>query len=328
MELPALVESYLGDERPKTVLTLGDDDLAVFTSDTLLLYRAESLLRDAELSQYPTNATSLGVRGGRRKTTVILGYPTETRQFTVQNSHADAVVEQLLGTILRTTGSIDANESIAGVYRFSDLTVVVTESRLLKQIGTNIWGGEYDEFPFAQVERVTFEQGQVATQVVLSVGGRSERIKAPNEEAPRLRETLIDAVISFHNADSLEEFNGRRSTEPTGRSAVSAVALDESISPLIESETPRDTDQSESWQSARETPSTTGRNESVSQYARSENPPGGDDRATGDSTTEGANVTAQLTALAQTVERQQEILERQAARIEELERDIERLRKD
>lgn len=326
MELPALVERHLGDTVPETVLTLGDDDLAVFTSDELLLYRAESLLRDATLSQYPTTATSLGVKAGRRKTTVILGYATEQRQFTVRNSRADAVVEQLLGKMLRTTGSIDKDESVAGVYRFSDLTVVVTEARLLKQIGTNIWEGEYDEFRFEHVERVTFEQGQVATQVVLSVGGRSERIKVPSEEAPRLRQTLTEAVLSFHDADSLVEFNGRHKTESTGGSAVSAVALDESISPLIESESPTHQGQSESWQSVdawdtSETGKPTG--ESVGQYTGSDESASGDD-----STTDDSNVTAQLTTLAQTVERQQELLEHHAARIEELERDIERLSQD
>ena len=301
MDLPALVERVIDDEPPETVLALGEDDLAVFTSDELLFYRGESLLRDAELSRYPTNAVGLRVQPGRRKSTIVIDYQTEQRQFTVQNSHADRVVERLLAGILTTTGVIDGDESLGGVYRFSDLTVVVTETKLLKQIGTDIWGGEYDAFPFEQVDALSFERGRIATQVVLSVDGRSERIKAPHEEAPHLRQTLTDALLSFHGDESLEAFNAQSESQQSTRSAVSAVALDESIPPLIESETTRQTSQPKALQSV-----------------------GGRDTAI----TDEPDSTPQLTALARTVERQQELLEQQAARIDALERKLNRLLQD
>lgn len=242
MEIPELVERRLGDERPRSVVHLGDEDAAVFTPDRTLVYRAEGLLSDAALEVYGHDIERLSLSPGRRKTTFVLESVAGTDELSVRNSDAEAVLEQLLGGVLVTAGVIDGDEAVRGTYLFSDLTVVVTDARLVKHIGETVWDSDYEVFPFERVTGLDFEQGQVATQVVLWVDDRAQRIKAPNDEAPLLRRTLTRAVCEFHDVESLDQLNDRLAPEEDP-APNSSIVLDEDISPLID--TPRGTDTGE-----------------------------------------------------------------------------------
>lgn len=239
MEIPELVERRLGDERPRSVVHLGDEDAAVFTPDRTLVYRAEGLLSDAALEVYGHDIERLSLSPGRRKTTFVLESVAGTDELSVRNSDAEAVLEQLLGGVLVTAGVIDGDEAVRGTYLFSDLTVVVTDARLVKHIGETVWDSDYEVFPFERVTGLDFEQGQVATQVVLWVDDRAQRIKAPNDEAPLLRRTLTRALCEFHGVESLDQLNNRLAPDEEPASN-SSIALDEDLSPLID--TPGETD--------------------------------------------------------------------------------------
>ncbi len=233
MDVPNLVAQRL-DGRPRSMVALDGDDVAVFAPDRTLLYRGDSLLRDADVEVYGHDIERLTLSAGRRKTTFVLEYVGADKQFTVPERHAEAVLEQFLGGVLETAGVTDDGERVQGVYLFSDLTVVVTDARLVKHVGTAVWDSEYDEVPFAAVSGLDFEEGSVATQVVLWVEGRAERIKAPSDEAPLLRRTLTRALCAFHDVDSLDELAefGPAAEDPAPDSSI---VLDDNISPLIES---------------------------------------------------------------------------------------------
>jgi hypothetical protein len=233
MDVPNLVAQRL-DGRPRSVVALDGDDVAVFAPDRTLVYRGDSLLRDADVEVYGHDIERLTLSAGRRKTTFVLEYVGADKQFTVPERHAEAVLEQFLGGVLETAGVTDDGERVQGVYLFSDLTVVVTDARLVKHVGTAVWDSEYDEVPFAAVSGLDFEEGSVATQVVLWVEGRAERIKTPSNEAPLLRRTLTRALCAFHDVDSLDELAefgpAAGDTAPD-----SSIVLNDDISPLIES---------------------------------------------------------------------------------------------
>jgi len=112
--------------------------------------------------------------------------------------------------------------------------VVVTDSRLVKHVGPAVWESDSETYPFDAVTGLEFEEGDVATQVVLWVDGRAERIKAPSEEAPLLRRTLTRALCAFHDVDSLEQLNERLEADTDDPAPHSSIALEEEISPLIE----------------------------------------------------------------------------------------------
>jgi hypothetical protein len=233
MEIPDLLRHRLGAE-PRNGVALDGEALAVFTRDRTLIYREESLLSDATVEVYGNDIERLSVSQGRRKTTFHLEYIDDTRQFEVANSHAEATLEGLFGGILVSAGVVEEDEEIHGVYLFSDLTVVVTDSRLVKHVGPAVWESDSETYPFEAVTGLEFEEGNVATQVVLWVDGRAERIKAPSEEAPLLRRTLTRTLCAFHNVDSLEQLNERLEADTDDPAPHSSIALEEEISPLIE----------------------------------------------------------------------------------------------
>jgi hypothetical protein len=331
MEVPDLLTQRL-DSEPRNGVPLEGEAVAVFTRDRTFIYREESLLSDAAVEVYSNDIERLAVSQGRRKTTFHLEYIDDTRQFAVSNSHAEAMLEGLFGGILAAAGLLDDDEDVRGVYLFSDLTVVVTDTQLVKHIGASVWDSDSETYPFDAVTGLDFEEGDVATQVVLWVDGRPERIKAPSEEAPLLQRTLTRALCEFHGVDSLEQLNETVGTEPEEPAPNSSIALEEGISPLIESTEEDSTE-----------PDAAG---AVTDDDWLEPDPGGNsalDTGTGDTDTGGGDTTGtasgdgevtataddaagadierldrQVEQLTRAIERQNELLERQTRQLAEL----------
>lgn len=325
MELPALVEQHLGDEEPRSMLALGDEDMVVFTASRTLVYRGDSLLRDATVERYSHDIERLGVSAGRRKTTFVLESMTGTDQFSVPHNRAQEVLSHLLGGVLEAADILEEDESVKGVYRFSDLTIVVTDARLVKHVGTAIWDGDYTEFPYEALTGLTFEDGRVATQIVIRVEDGSERIKAPSDDAPLLRETLTEAVLAYHDAASLQELNDRLGPDTDDRPSVAASMIDENISPLIERE---DTDPATSTQTGVAEPldtSSTGNSSSRDELGRDASDPEASGFTFGSTEADESNLAAAVEALEEQVTAQQQRIEEQAERIEQLEAILESL---
>ncbi|MHB9286752.1 hypothetical protein ACKVMT_06895 [Halobacteriales archaeon Cl-PHB] len=239
MEIPDLVRNALGGEEVQAGVNLGDEDALVLTPTRTILYRGEGLLSDESLEEYAHDVERLAVKDGRRKTKFSLTYVDGTETFTVPGNRAETVLEHLIDGILTVGEVIDAEESVRGVYRFSELTLIVTDGRLVKHVGAPVWDADFEEFPFADVTGLAFEQGSVATQIVLSVAGRPQRIKAPNDQAPMVQETLQGALFAYHDVDSLEALNEAVADESAGRDGADAdesgvdLSLSEGIDPLV-----------------------------------------------------------------------------------------------
>jgi hypothetical protein len=80
----------------------------------------------------------------------------------------------------------------------------------------------------------------VATQVVLSVDGRPQRIKAPSEQTRVVKQSLTQALFAYHDVDSLASLNATVGVEDTDPSAPdgsddagSSLSLGDGISPLV-----------------------------------------------------------------------------------------------
>lgn len=238
MELPALVEARLGDERPERAVRLGDEDTIFFTPSRTVLYHGEGLLSDESAEVYSHDIERLTLSDGRRKTTFTLTYVGGTEQFSVPRDHSEQVLEGLLAGVLGTSGVLADGERVDSVYRFSELTLVVTDARLAKHVGAPVWDAEYEVFPFADVTGLEFEDASVATQIVLWVNGHPERIKAPSDEGPLLQQALTEALCAFHGVDSLAQLNdvlapAHDAASDPPRDAASDIALDDSIAPLV-----------------------------------------------------------------------------------------------
>jgi len=205
MSLPEIVQSALDDESVAARGGLGGDDLLLVTPTRTLVYRAEGLLSDETVAEYPHDAERVGVSEGRRKAEITLDYGLDGEEsFSVPTSGLDQVLHPVLAGILNARGITDPGETVKQTFRFSELTIVVTSARVVRHIGAAVWDEDYEAYHFDGVTDLDFEEGSVATSVVITIDGGQERFKAPNEQARALRETLVDAVCEYHGVEDVD----------------------------------------------------------------------------------------------------------------------------
>ncbi|AGB39511.1 DUF7115 domain-containing protein [Natronococcus occultus] len=205
MTVPAIVQSALHGEEIHTRVSIGGDDELFVADSKCLVYRAEGLLTDESIEELPYDADRLTLSEGRRKSSITLEYSLEgTSEVSIPATNTEDVLRPLLAGVLEANGAVDADESLIELYRFSELTLVLTEKRLLEHVGSAVWDEESQEYHFEDVTNLSFEDGDVATRIVLEVDGRPRRIKTPNDAADDVRERLKRALISYYETDSAE----------------------------------------------------------------------------------------------------------------------------
>lgn len=228
MSLPELLETTLDEESVRERVSLGGDDVLAVTPTRILIYRAEGLLSDESIQTYSLDAEHVGVSVGRRKAKITLTYGLDGEEtIAVPTKHVDTVLKPVIAGVLEAAGTVHEDESVLALFRFSDLTLVVTSDRVVKHIGSAVWDLDAEQYSYDDVVDLTFEQGSVATSIVLTLNGRQERFKTPNEEARAVREGLTNAVCAYHDVESIDEL--RRQREAEAAAAADADAEAESV---------------------------------------------------------------------------------------------------
>jgi hypothetical protein len=226
MDLPEVVQEALGDESVAARVELGGEDLVVVTPSRTLVYRGEGLLSDESVTELPHDAERIEVKEGRRKSTVYLDYGLDgERDVGLPSDRLAAALHPILAGVLNAAGVTEPGETVKETFLLNELTVVVTSARLVRHVGEVVWDEEYEEYHYADVTDLSFEEGSVATSVVVRHDGAQERFKIPNDRARALRECLTDAVLAYHDLDSLEALRER------ARATERAEATDESAAP-------------------------------------------------------------------------------------------------
>lgn len=235
MEIPDRVAHQLEGETIQSAVNLGDEDLICFTPTRTILYNGEGLLSDESTDVFSHDVERLNVSEGRRKMKFSLEYVDSVESFSVSKKRGEQVLQRLLTGILEMRDVLEAEEDVAGVFLFSELTLLITDKRLVKHVGSYVWDPDFEEYPFSDVTGLEFEEGSVATQIVITVDGRPERIKAPSDQAKKLRRTLTKVLFAYHEVSSLSELNeavGEESEPPETEEDI-GLGLDEGISPLV-----------------------------------------------------------------------------------------------
>ncbi|EJN59320.1 DUF7115 domain-containing protein [Halogranum rubrum] len=207
MSYPDLVESQLNGESIAARVPLGGEDELFVTPTRTLIYRADGLLSDESVESYSHDAERIAVSEGRRKAKVTLDYGLDgEKTFALPTKTLQDALHPVLAGVLNAAGITDPGETVKHTFQFSELTLVITSARVVKHIGNAVWDDDFEEFHYDDVTDLSFEDGSVATSVVLTADGRQERFKAPNEEARAVREGLTNALLAYHDVQSLEEF--------------------------------------------------------------------------------------------------------------------------
>ncbi len=205
MQLPGIARGALEEgEEVATSVPLGGDDRLFVTPRRSLVYRSGGVLSDESVESLGHDVTRLTVSEGRRKATLGLEYAVdENRDLAVPLDRLEKVLQPLLAAVLRAGDVTDPGERVHRVFSFSELTLVVTDERLLKHVGAVLWDDDHESIPFESVTDLDYEEGSVATGVVFTVDGRKERLKTPNDRLPEVREHLESALLAAHDVDSV-----------------------------------------------------------------------------------------------------------------------------
>lgn len=207
MSVPEIVGDRLADESPIARVPLGGDDELLVTPTRTLVYRAEGLLSGESVEEYPHDAEAIRVTEGRRKSTIKLDHGIDGESaLTLPSSRLDDALPPVLGGVLAVAGVIEPDEGVLHVYRIGELTLMVTEGRVIKHVGSPIWDDEAEEYAYARVTRLDIERGDVASQVIVEVEGRPQRVKLPSGIAREVRERIERALLAYHGVETYEEF--------------------------------------------------------------------------------------------------------------------------
>ncbi|WP_336024841.1 DUF7115 domain-containing protein [Halobellus salinisoli] len=225
MSQPEIVQTDLADEDVVARVDLGGEDELYVTPTRTLLYRAEGLLSDESVEEYSHEAERITVSEGRRKAKVTLDYGLDGEQtISLPAKRFERALHPIVEGVLKANAVLEPDEPMERLFRFSDLTVAIAGERVVRHIGSNLWDEDFESYHFGDVTDLTFEDGSVATSVVLTVNGRQERFKAPNDDARAVRAALETTLLAYWDVDSIEEL--RAAAEPDDDEADAETADD------------------------------------------------------------------------------------------------------
>ncbi|WP_137284967.1 DUF7115 domain-containing protein [Halorussus salinisoli] len=239
MSAPAIVQSRLNGEQVAAQVSLGGEDGLYVTRTRTLIYRADGLLSDESVEEYPHEAERIEISEGRRKSAVELDYGIEGEEkFKVPSNRLYEALHPVLAGVLNAADVTGPDETVKQTYQFSELTLVITSERVVKHVGAAVWDQDYEEFHFDDVTALDVEEGSVSSQIIIETDGRPQRIKTPSDQTREVRERIERALLDHYDAGSYEEF-AREHADPDDHadaegdpSADAESEIDEDADPL------------------------------------------------------------------------------------------------
>jgi len=332
-QLPDLLSEAVGDSTVIDTIDIGGGDTVAVTTETTYLYRSEGLLKDESVESFEHAVERLSVRTKRRKSSIRLETIDTEASFTVPSDIADQIIEAMMRGVLLTNGVVDPDEEVTALFRFSELTVVVTDRRLFEHVGGAVWDDDFETVEYGDLSGLDFERGSVATQVVLETRERRRRVKVPNEHSGTVRRIIQDAVFGFHDVESIDALRAKIAPEeedepmgdpPDGPTGAGGVESDSNGAETASASDDRDEFVSAGWSPSADSDRTASSSRGGSDRAesakstRNSGPPTDRNDAVADRDTEIAELTERVDALGERIDRQTELLEGQQELIEQL----------
>ncbi|EMA43421.1 DUF7115 domain-containing protein [Halococcus saccharolyticus] len=209
MDVPGIVSERLADESRLTSVSIGNDDRVYVTPSRTLVYHSAGLFSSESVEEYPHDAIRFDISASRREASFAFEYDDGVRGFAIPSDRIETVLPPVIAGVLRSTGLIDDDESIAESYRFGDRTLVVTDRRLLTSVGEAVWDRDYESYAFADVTDVAFEAGTL----LIAIGGQRRRLDLSGEGDREAYQTVEDALLAYHNVDTVEEIGSQDTDE-------------------------------------------------------------------------------------------------------------------
>jgi hypothetical protein len=207
MDVPGIVRERLADERRMTSVNVGGDDRVYIAPPKTLVYHASGLFSSESIEEFPHDARRFDVSADRREATFAFEYDDGVQAFSAPRERIETILPPVLAGVLRTTGLIGDEESIEESYRFGERTLVVTDTRVLTSVGEAVWDRDHESYEYETVTDLGFEDGLL----VIEIDGQSRRIEL-GDDGREAYETVETALLAYHGVASVKELP-KRNTE-------------------------------------------------------------------------------------------------------------------
>lgn len=209
MSLPAGVSGLVDEDELIDDVALDGHRSLYVTPAKAVTFRERSLFTEESVDVYPTDIDRLLLEEGKRQSTVTFEYPDgQSSSLELPTEAMAPALKALLASATRATGAIPTDETILDLYRFNELTVILTDRRLLKHVGWAMWAASHDQIDYTDVRNIRVEQGQVSTGVNIDTDDGSDRLKIPHDTADDFVARLKSAVCDFHGIDDIGVLRG------------------------------------------------------------------------------------------------------------------------
>ncbi|UPW00951.1 hypothetical protein M0R88_02345 [Halorussus gelatinilyticus] len=227
MSVPGIVQSRLDGEQVAAQVALGGEDGLYVTRTRTLIYRADGLLSDESVEEYPHEAERIEISEGRRKSSISLDYGIDGEEkFKIPSNRLYEALHPVLAGVLNAADVTGPDETVKQTYQFSELTLVITSERVVKHVGAAVWDEDYEEFYFDDVTALDVEEGNVSSQIIIESEGRPQRIKTPSDQTREVRERIERALLDYHGMSSYDEF-AREHADPEKQAETEKAAADD-----------------------------------------------------------------------------------------------------
>lgn len=209
MSLPGGVNMLVDEDELINQVELDDHRTLFITPSRIIAYRESSLLTEESVDTYDTAIERLGLEEGKKHVTVTFEYNNQAQQeLQLPQQTMRKALKALLASVVRATNVVESDESIKDLYRFNELTIVVTDRRLIQHLGTALWAQPHTSIEYEAIRGINTEVGTVSTGVIIETTESTERLKVPQDTADQFVSMIEQSVCEYHDVSSLGILRG------------------------------------------------------------------------------------------------------------------------
>ena len=221
MDIPSLLSDSIKEgEKIVSRVLIASGTHMITTTERVFIHREEGIINNEIFEEYSLGVDQISVFSDRRKARIVLNYGLEgTREFSVYAKYYDRIVDPLVRGVLKATRVVQSGELIRHVYRYGQLTIVLTDKQFLKHIGVALWSRDYESYQYEDIARIDIEKGGVSAEILIEHKGRMHRIKTDKERARLICVQSRNGLALYRGCKDYQEYEKR----------IPSISSDESI---------------------------------------------------------------------------------------------------
>ena len=208
MDIPSLLSDSIKEgEKIVSRVLIASGTHMITTTERVFIHREEGIINNEIFEEYSLGVDQISVFSDRRKSRIVLNYGLEgTREFSVYAKYYDRIVDPLVRGVLKATRVVEPGELIRHVYRYGQLTIVLTDKQFLKHIGVALWSRDYESYQYEDIARIDIEKGGVSAEILIEYKGRMHIIKTDKDRARRVCVQARNGLALYRGCKDYQEY--------------------------------------------------------------------------------------------------------------------------